>query len=96
MGVARGAERALGTARDANLSANRDVAKESRKQPGCIRFVFSEDIERPGSLRIFEAWESYEALAAHFNSAHMNVFRSRIGGLVVTQLTLQRVQIASE
>lgn len=37
----------------------------SRKEPGCLEFAFSRDLEDPNCLRFFERWQSDEALAAH-------------------------------
>ena len=36
-----------------------------RSEPGCIEYSFSADGLDPGLIRIFEIWESQEALTTH-------------------------------
>ena len=79
--------------RDATVSAILEIVRETRKEPGCLRYVVTEDVEHPDTLRVFEAWASWESLEAHFITPHMNRFRSRVGGLGVREFTLQKYQI---
>ena len=37
----------------------------SRAEPGCLDYVLSPDPIDPGRVRLFERWESKEALGAH-------------------------------
>lgn len=80
--------------RDATVAAILEHVRETRKESGCLRYVVAEDVEHPGTLRVFEAWSSWEALEAHFITPHMNRFRSRVGGLGVREFTLQKYLIA--
>ena len=79
--------------RDATVAAISDIVRATRSEPGCLRYFVTEDVEQPDTLRIFQAWESWEALAAHFTTPHMDRFRSRGGGLGVREFTLQKYQI---
>jgi quinol monooxygenase YgiN len=79
--------------RDATIAAILQLVRETRKEPGCIRYFITQDVEQPGTLRVFEAWASREALAAHFITPHMGRFRSRIGGLGVREVMLQKYLI---
>jgi quinol monooxygenase YgiN len=76
--------------RDATAAAILEIVRETRKEPGCLRYVVAHDVEHPDTLRVFEAWASWEALEAHFITPHMNRFRSRVGGLGVREFTLQK------
>ena len=57
--------------RDAAIAAAREMMRETRREPGCISYTFSADLDEPGRFRIFEEWEGDEALRAHFTSPHM-------------------------
>jgi len=76
--------------RDATVAAILEQVRETRKEPGCLRYDVAEDVEHPDTLRVFCAWASWEALEAHFVTPHMNRFRSRVGGLGVREFTLQK------
>jgi quinol monooxygenase YgiN len=81
--------------RDATIAAILEQVRETRKEPGCLRYVVAEDVEHPGTLRVFEAWSSWEALEAHFITPHMGRFRSQVGGLGVREFTLQKYTVDS-
>jgi hypothetical protein len=39
--------------------------RKSQAEPGCVTYVFMADPIEPGLVRLFERWESKEALAVH-------------------------------
>jgi quinol monooxygenase YgiN len=80
--------------REPAIAAARAMMAETRREPGCISYAFSADLEDPGRFRIFEEWESDEALAAHFASPHMARFREAVGGLGVREMAVQRYEVA--
>jgi len=82
------------TQRDKAVAAAREMMSETRKEQGCISYTFSEDLEGPGAFRIFEEWESDEALGAHFKSPHMARFQQEVGGLGVREMAVQRYEVA--
>lgn len=47
-------------------------------EPGCRFYRFYEDVGRPGVMRVYEEWESEEALAAHGRAPHMGVWRAAL------------------
>ncbi len=61
--------------------AIRIMEEESRKESGCLTYAFSVDINDPTIMRIYERWESMEALEAHFKAPHMAVFQKALGGI---------------
>lgn len=67
-----------------NLAAGREallrVIEATRAEPGCIDYAYAEDVAEPGLIRVSEKWASREALAAHFEAAHMKQWQQeRIG-----------------
>jgi quinol monooxygenase YgiN len=75
--------------RSATLAAILEQVRETRKEPGFLQYVVAEDVEHADTLRVFEAWASWEALEAHFITPHMGRFRSQVGGLGVREFTLR-------
>ena len=80
--------------REAAITAAREMMGETRREPGCISYTFSADLEEPGRFRIFEEWEGDEALRAHFASPHMARFQKAVGGLGVREMAVQRYDVA--
>jgi quinol monooxygenase YgiN len=78
----------------AAVAAAREMMRETRREAGCISYTFSADLEEPGRYRIFEEWESDEALRAHFAAPHMARFQKAVGGLGVREMKVQRYEIA--
>lgn len=72
-----------------------EMQTATRAEPGCISYTFSADLAEPGLFHVFEAWESPEALAAHFQAPHMATFQQAVAGLGVREMKLQRYEIAS-
>jgi len=50
------------------------MMEASNAEAGCILYAFSQDLADPCLIRIFEKWESQEALTAHFDAPHMAMF----------------------
>ncbi len=72
------------------------VEKTNRLEPDtCITYSFAEDFNEPGLVRIFEVWESDEALAEHFKTQHMADFQKGMAGIRVKGVTANRYAISS-
>jgi quinol monooxygenase YgiN len=56
--------------------------------------VFSAELDDPGALRIFEEWESEEALRAHFATPHMARFQKAIIGLPIKSSSVLRYDVS--
>lgn len=56
----------------------------TRQDEGCVRYVFSADLDTPGRFHIAEEWESQEASDAHMTKPHLAEFFRAMGGLGVT------------
>jgi len=53
----------------------------SAKEPGCVSYHFSRDLEVPGRFRVAECWESDADLATHFKTSDMATFQQGIAQL---------------
>ncbi|NNC73360.1 MAG: antibiotic biosynthesis monooxygenase [Sphingomonadaceae bacterium] len=62
---------------------------ETRKEEGCLLYVFTREIENPDTMRISERWASQEAIDAHGKSAHMAEFNKAIGGASILGAHIQ-------
>jgi len=54
------------------------MSKASMAEPGCISYEFSQQLDDPTTFRLFEEWESAEALATHFTLPHFLAFSSTL------------------
>jgi quinol monooxygenase YgiN len=81
--------------REDAIRAAVEMQEATRQEGGCLSYTFSADLAEPGLFRIFEEWESPEALAAHFKAPHMVRFQGAVAGLGVREMKVQRYEIAS-
>lgn len=70
--------------RDAALRAFAVVVAESRREPGCVDYVFAPDPDDPARVRVFEHWTSDAALVEHLTLPHVQDLRAAIAGLTRT------------
>lgn len=82
--------------RDVAIAAARDLMAETRKEPGCIAYVMSGDFDDPGCLRLFEEWESQQALDAHMKAPHMAKFQAQIPQLGFRGMKVERYEVSSK
>ena len=81
---------------DGVQDALRTMEDETRKEPGCLTYAFSIDVNAATTLRIFERWESIEALQAHFKTPHMAAFGQAIGKIKPKSLDIKVYEVARE
>ena len=58
------------------FAAARRMIDATRAEEGCIRYDLMQDIDNPARVTFVEEWQSREALAAHFEAAHMTEWRA--------------------
>jgi quinol monooxygenase YgiN len=58
--------------------AIRAVVTATLKEPGCLLYAFSEDAIEPGTIRIAEKWDGWDALKAHGAMAHLAAWRAAL------------------
>lgn len=74
--------------------ATMDVA--SNAEAGCRIYATSQDVTDPRKLRIYEEWDTMEALMQHFQTPHMAAFQQAFAGVSVTSMTRRAYQGATE
>jgi quinol monooxygenase YgiN len=72
------------------------VMEATAHEPGCLHYRFSEDIGRPGHIRIYEEWESEAALAAHLKAPHVAVWREALKDIRILGRAVKVVTVAGE
>jgi len=93
--VIAGTVRVRPEGRAAAAAAARDMVAATRKEPGCRAYRFSADLDDPNLICIFEEWDNAEALARHFASDHMRVFRERLPAVLAAAPELRRYEVQS-
>lgn len=68
------------------------VLTATRAEDGCIVYSFAEDLLEPGLVRIYEEWESREALAAHGKSAHIAAWHQALSSVTVLDRDLKLIE----
>ena len=66
------------------------AAASVRDEAGCRTYGVWADPAQPGRFRIFEEWDSQEALTAHFALPHFLTFATALGELEVSEMTFHR------
>ncbi len=78
------------------LAAALKMARASQAEPGCGAYRFSADLEDPNAFFLFEEWESEEALAAHFATAHMQEFTALAPQVIAAPPAIKRYDVSAE
>jgi quinol monooxygenase YgiN len=80
--------------REQAIAAARELMAETRKEPGCISYSFSADLEDAGCFRIFEEWKSQQDLELHFKAPRMARFQQAVPGLGIRGMKVQRYEVS--
>jgi quinol monooxygenase YgiN len=83
-------------ATDSVRDALRTMEEETRKESGCLTYAFSLDINAPTTMRIFERWESEEALSAHMKTPHMAAFGAAVGKIKPKSMSIKVYEVGKE
>lgn len=81
---------------EAGREAMERVIAASRAEPGCIVYAYAEDVLEPGLFRVSEAWESREALSAHFEAPHMATWKQEREKLGMTGRRIVAYAVSEE
>jgi quinol monooxygenase YgiN len=76
--------------------AFRVMEEETRKETGCLKYVSSVDIHDSTIVRIYELWESMEALEPHFKTLHMADFQKALGGVQTKSMEAKVYEVSKE
>ena len=81
---------------DGVRDALRTMEEETRKEPGCLAYAFSVDINDPTMIRIFERWESLGALETHFKTPHMAAFGAAVAKIQPKSMDVKVYEVDKE
>lgn len=82
-------------AREEAVRAAVAMSRATEREAGCLSYRFYSDVEDPDTFFVFEEWESAEALAAHFETSHMKVFREVLPRLVAGGMEIKQYEVSS-
>lgn len=71
------------------LEALRVLAREARKEKGCLRYEMHLCADNPRKFLIFEEWESLGELESHVGQPHVAMFRQNADVLMQTPADIQ-------
>ena len=80
--------------REAGIAAAVRMAIATRQETGCLSYAFYTDLEDPASIRVFEEWESGDALERHFRTPHMAAFREALGRIKMVRGAVYRYEVS--
>jgi (4S)-4-hydroxy-5-phosphonooxypentane-2,3-dione isomerase len=72
---------------DQFLAETLENARNSRKEPGIVRFDLIQEIEDPSRFALFELYRDQQAIEAHRITAHYTKWREAVPPLLVTERT---------
>jgi quinol monooxygenase YgiN len=81
---------------DALAAGFEPMQKASLAEEGCIAYDYWLSRKDPGTVLMFEKWESEEALAGHMQSPHMKEFGAVMGGIGITGVDVKKYSGATE
>ncbi len=68
------------------------MMQATRAEVGCIEYEFAEVIGSPGTIRVYERWESVSALLAHFEAPHMADWQKAMATVTIGSRQLARYE----
>ena len=81
--------------RGAMLESVKPMVEATLAESGCQAYAFTPDPDDPGLVRLYELWDSEDALAAHFASDHMAEWRERSAKLPVTARDIAKYTVST-
>lgn len=79
--------------KDEALDALKELVDATRKEPGCVDYILTQDRMNPSRYIFLEVWANEAAFREHGDRPHMKEFKKRIEGkrTAVTLATLKQV-----
>ncbi len=72
------------------------MAAASNAEEGVLQYGFYADLETKGSFRVFEEYADEAALTSHFTSPHMAEFMGVMGGVGITESSLDQFKVSEK
>ena len=93
--VIKARARILPDKRDQIAAAARAMAAATETEPGNISYTFSQDLEDPNVIHLFEEWEDESSLAEHFTLPHMADFVVALGEVLDGDMPTTKYVVSS-
>ncbi|MES0882719.1 putative quinol monooxygenase [Roseibium sp. SCP14] len=77
-------------------SAIQAMDEATAREPGCLAYKSSFDATNPNILRIYEMWESMDALMPHFATPHMADFQAALSSLKAKGMDARVYEVSQE
>ncbi len=68
----------------------------TKEEAGCVEYDYWVDPRDRGRVRVFEEWESDDAIAAHSASEHMKTFFGGMSKLRISSVELSRFEVSDK
>ena len=81
---------------DDAIAAAIEMMRATRAEEGNIEYVFTADLSDPAVFRIYEEWQSQDALDFHFATPHMAAFGGAIAQIKPKGMDVKVYDIAGE
>jgi len=81
--------------RDVAIQIAKKMAQATQAETGCIGYKFYADLEDETTFFIFEAWETEEVLAQHFQTEHMAEFQQHLPNLLAGEIDVKRYDVTA-
>ena len=81
---------------DEFAAAAAKMAEASNAEEGVLGYGFYADIQEPGVFRVFEEYADEAALGSHFSSPHMAEFMGVLGGVGITESSLDQYKVSEK
>lgn len=82
-------------ARTEAMAAAREMAAATRKEDGCISYMFYTSVADENVVRVFEEWDSGDALDARFATPHMATLLQKLPEIAAGPANVKRYEISS-
>lgn len=66
----------------------------SRAEEGCIEYTYALDVLDPQIMRVFERWQSWDALETHFKQPHMEPWRAALADVKFLERSLRAHEVS--
>jgi quinol monooxygenase YgiN len=81
---------------DAAVALIEPLVVATKAEPGCVEYDYWVDPRDRGRVRVFEEWESDDAIAAHAASEHMKTFFAGMVKLRISSVELSRFEVSDK
>jgi quinol monooxygenase YgiN len=70
------------------------MQRETQAEPGCLEYRFTQDLEQPNLMHVFERWDNLASLEAHFRTAHMAKFNAQLPAYLLEKPVVTRYTVS--